>query len=501
MFKSIYNKMAIILFALFCFIGIIFTLINLTSTQYYIQEIQQKLNKTLAEHITHEKILLSDGNVNKKDLKDIFHMLMVVNPSIELYLLNPQGAILDYSAPPEKIKRKAVSLSPINQFLNNANTLPILGDDPRDSKRTKVFSVAPILKNDVLEGYIYIVLGGEQYDSIAKLLGSSYILQSSLGVFLISLILALLIGLLLFKQLTKPLRNLITDMSNFKYKDILDPNATLKDRKKYKNEDEIAAIKKVFVQMTRRIDDQIKALKEADTYRREFISNISHDLRTPLTSLGGYIETLTLKKDEISAEEQNQYLSIAAKHCSQLDKLVSELFEQAKLDSPDMKLNLEFFSLVELTQDILQKFNISFKKSNLKVEMECDDTLPLVWADISLIERVFDNLIENAIRHTPKNGAISITLKKEIEKVAVSVKDTGCGISPEDQSHIFDRFYKSRNNKEDSNGIGLGLAITKKILNLHNSTIAVESNKNLGSSFHFNLYTKKESDILKLKHQ
>lgn len=120
-------------------IGAVAVVLTLYSTRLYFQEVSQKLNRTLAERMVSEQVLMQEGRVNDAALKDIFHQLMVINPSIELYLLDPQGTILTFSASPGKVKRQRISLDPLNRFLSGGEDFPILGDDPRDLTRKKYF--------------------------------------------------------------------------------------------------------------------------------------------------------------------------------------------------------------------------------------------------------------------------------------------------------------------------------------------------------------------------
>jgi hypothetical protein len=240
--------------------------------------------------------------------------------------------------------------------------------------------------------------------------------------------------------------------------------------------------------MANRIARQIRALRDADTHRREFIANITHDLRTPLTSLQGYLETLLMKEGALTPEEQRNYLAIAIKRADQLGKLISELFELAKLDSPDVLVRFEFFSLGELIQDIVQKFQLAAEKKKITLQINTAERLPLVFADIGLCERLIENLIDNAVRYTPEDGTISINAIPDNERVAVSVSDTGSGIRPEDIPHLFDRFYrKDRSRPDSSPGSGLGLAIAKRIVELHGSGLEVSSAVNIGTTFVFTL--------------
>jgi two-component system, OmpR family, sensor kinase len=487
MFKTLYCKLAIVLLGLFCLIGILYMLLTLYTTRLYFQEVNQKLNRTLAQNLASETSLMKDGRVNEKALKDIFHMLMVVNPDIEVYLLDPNGTILAFSAPPGKVKRQKISMVPLRNFLNKTDAFPILGDDPRNLKSKKVFSAAPISLKNQTQGYLYVILGGEEFETVADMLQGSYIFRLSIWAVAGGLLFSLLTGLLLFFRLTLRLRRLKVGMETFRQSDFSEyPN--LLPSFKVGSGDEIDRLGSIFSQMAGRIIQLIKELRQADALRRELVADITHDLRTPLASLHGYLETLLLKEGKLTPQEQRDYLTIAIKRSNQLEKVVSALFELAKLDSPDVQVRFESFSLAELIQDIIQKFRLIAEKKKIVLRPNFEENLPFVFADIALIERVFENLIENAVRHTPENGSITISVVPKEERLMVQVTDTGSGIRPEDLPHLFDRSYRQKRERpRDTEGAGLGLIITKTILELHGSDIKVASVVDNGTTFTFTL--------------
>ncbi|CUS38847.1 ATP-binding protein [Candidatus Nitrospira nitrificans] len=493
MFNTLYGKLAAVLFGLFCVIGAVAVALTLYSTRLYFQEVSQKLNRTLAERMVSEQVLMLEGRVNEEALKEVFHQLMVINPSIELYLLDPQGTILTFSAPPGKVKRQRISLEPLERFLSGAEDFPILGDDPRDITRRKVFSVFPIETLDgSLEGYLYIILGGEEFDSVMQMLEQSYILRLSLWTVGAILVGTLLAGLLCLKLLTRRLSSLASVMETFRCGELVtqpdvsspadaEPSATRRG-------DDIDQLAMTFSHMTSLIRQQVHQLKETDQLRRELVANVSHDLRTPVTSLQGYLETLVLKEGMFSQQERQRYLGIAIAQSKRLGELIEELFELAKLNSQEMKPRIESFSLSELVQDVVQKFRLTVEAKQMTLQAKLGEDLPFVSADIGLIERVLENLIENALRYTLQGGRITVILNRMGENVMTRVTDTGCGIPPEDLPHVFDRYYQvGKNHRSNDKGAGLGLAITKRILELHGSAIEVQSVVNQGTTFVFHL--------------
>ena len=418
MFNSLYSRLAAVLLFLFVLVGILVVVVTQYSTDMYQQEVSQKLNRDLAEHIVKDKLLMKGNRVNGDALQEIFHNLMVFNPSIEIYLLDPEGNIMSFSAPQEKIRRKRVDTGPIMRYLESDTTFPFLGDDPRDPDGKKVFSAARIMENGMVRGYLYIILGGEEYDNIAQKLEESHIIKLSSLVILSSLSFALIAGLILFSFMTSRLKRLSTAMEVFKREVELDGHAIAQGPGQ-SGGDEVTRLAATFEKMAARIKQQMLDLKKTDTLRRELVANVSHDLRTPLATLQGYIETLLLKETSLSEEERRNYLKIAIQHCEHLSRLVAELFELAKLDSEETIVHRESFSLGELVQDVVQKFALSAQGKDIDIITNIGKELPFVSADIGLMERVLENLIENALRHTPAGGTISLVLTPDSKAATV----------------------------------------------------------------------------------
>ena len=487
MFKSLYSKLAFVLLGLFAVVGILLVVISVTSTEMYQQEVNQKLNRTLAELIVSEKIVMRNNLVDERALKDVFSMLMVINPSIEVYLLDPQGKILAFSAEPGKVKRTRIGLEPVRAFLAGAEVFPILGDDPRSQVGKKVFTVARIPKDGKLEGYLYVILGGETYDTVIQKVQGSYILRLSLWVTFISLLVAATAGLVMFAWLTRRLTRLAAAMQAYSDGTAFE-RLDLPAARSAKPSDEIDRLVATFQQMAGWIEEQVASLRQADSLRRELVANVSHDLRTPLATLQGYIETLLMRDGILSAEERRQYLEIAIGHCTRLGKLVAGLFDLAKLEAQDMSVLPEPFNIGELVQDVVQKFHLAGREKGVQVTTNAGSELPFVFADIALIERALENLLENAVRYTPQGGTVSVILRSVPRAVAVTVSDTGCGIPAEELPHIFDRFYRvGGSSKDRTDHAGLGLAIVKRIVELHGSSLEVKSTVNAGTSFTFSL--------------
>ncbi len=488
MLRSLYSKFAAVLMILFIIVGIFALAVIFFATDMYHQEVNQKLNRNLARNIVAEKLLIQDKRINHAALEEVFHMLMVINPAIELYLLDPEGKIMAFSADPGKVKRQHINLAPVRQWLADDPAIPLLGEDPRDPGRQKVFSAAPIPSSGKPEGYLYIILGGEDYDNIAQKIQSSYILKLSSRLIGAGLVFALVAGLLVFALLTGRLKKLAAAMDAFTKGKPLSSIELLPVNKQAGHGDEIDHFSLTFRDMAARIEEQIDRLQQSDLLRRELVANVSHDLRTPLATLTAYIETLVLKEGDLNTEERRNYLKIAGKHCERLNTLVSDLFELARLDAEESHLQQESFSIAELVQDVVQNYELTANDQQLNLITNIGQEVPFVFADIGLVQRVLENLITNAMRHTPKDGTVSIILTPEKDSVKIQVLDTGSGIPQDALPHIFKRFYKiSASGSHHPSYAGLGLAITKRILELHGSDIEVQSELHAGTCFTFRL--------------
>lgn len=485
MFRTLYARLALVLVLLLVSMGLIYSLLTVSATHHYLREVNQQLNRNLARNLVADRNLVEEGRLNEAKLKETFHDYMVINPSIEIYLLDRNGKILSYSADPGKVKRKHVSLGPIRAFLRN-DSYPVLGDDPRSYDRRKAFSVTPIPSAANPQGYLYVVLQGEEFDAVNNTIRESYFLRLSGWAVAGSLIFGLLAGLLIFHLLTRRLRRLAWLMDSFRISNLSAyvPYGQAPPARS----DEIDRLGMTFDQMAERIIRQLDELKTQDMLRRELVAQVSHDLRTPLASLHGYLETLQLKAATLSEAERREYLGTALRHSERLTRLVLDLFELAKLDATRTPPRCEPFGAAELVQDVVQKFQLQARQRGITLNIDiADDTLPRVEAEIGLIERVLENLIENALEHTPEGGRVRVGIRRDAQRVLVTVSDSGRGIASADLPRVFDRFYQAGNDHRGKDHAGLGLAIAKQILDLHHQTIEVSSVPGNGASFTFSL--------------
>ena len=196
-----------------------------------------------------------------------------------------------------------------------------------------------------------------------------------------------------------------------------------------------------------------------------------------------------MKDGELTSAERRQYLATAIAQCRRLTRLIVQLLELAKLDAGQVVPLPEPFQLTELVQDIVQKFSLTASAREVSLRADCEEVLPLVTGDISLIETVIDNLIDNAIQHSPPGGTVVLSATPGTPgHVRLEVENGGPGIAPEDRGRIFDRFFRGdRSRSGGQANAGLGLAIVKSILDLHGAEITVHSVPGSGACFRFEL--------------
>ncbi|WP_079479447.1 two-component system histidine kinase PnpS [Halobacillus salinus] len=227
----------------------------------------------------------------------------------------------------------------------------------------------------------------------------------------------------------------------------------------------------------------ITELKQLEQMRKDFVANVSHELKTPITSIRGFSETLLdgAMKDEAMLE---QFLQIILKESGRLQSLIQDLLELSKLEREDFRLNIESIDIHKLLEDLTPIVKQHAEQKGVKLETDLQGE-SYIEGDSSRLKQVFMNLLTNAVNYTPEGGTVSVTLEDTKNLTRVSVSDNGVGIPEEEISRIFERFYRvDKARSRNSGGTGLGLAIVKHIVEGHDGTIHVESEIDRGTTFH-----------------
>jgi len=329
---------------------------------------------------------------------------------------------------------------------------------------------APITGNFRTYGYVVIHLPMKNVtQSQYHILNIVYI--TSLIVFLLSMIILIVFQRIVYSPLKK-----ITDGAKAY------AEGDLKYKIKVNSNDEMGYLAATLNYMSDKLDD-------TENYQKKFISNVSHDFRSPLTSIKGYLEAIL--DGTIPPEMLEKYLNRVIDETKRLTKLTESILSLDSIES--VKLNKTSFDINEMIRNTASSFEVQCNSKNITIELIFINVSQYVFADFGKIEQVLYNLIDNAIKFSSQNSSITIQTSIKKEKIFVSVKDTGIGIAKNEQSKVFDRFYKSDLSRgKDKKGTGLGLAIVKEILQTHGENIDVISTVGIGTEFIFSLPISKE---------
>jgi len=284
---------------------------------------------------------------------------------------------------------------------------------------------------------------------------------------------AFILGLLISRSLTKPLDNISQAAHDF-------AEGNYNSRTTATGNDEIGNLGQTFNTMA-------DSLAQIDENRRNFLASVSHELRTPITSIQALSETI-LDGLAPKPEQQQRYLTTIVQESKRLSRLISDLLDLSQLEADELSITGEQFNLTTWLQAEIDKIQPLLARKQLTFHVDIPQNLPAVWGDTDRLAQVFINLISNAIRHSPEQSVISITLYTAKQYVAIAIADQGTGISPIDLPYIWDRFYRGDQSRaRNYGGTGLGLAITKKLVHAMNGDITVHSILGSGATFTFTL--------------
>lgn len=487
---SLFARFALVFLLIMALLGGSLLLASSYMSEHHGQDLLQRLNQPVAGYVTEQRQLIDlKGQVDEASLDELASHAMILNPALEIYVLDPNGRILSHRLPGNQVQGGHVDLTPIQRYLQPDVQYPIVGDDPSNSQQRNIFSVAPIEDADSGQrlGYVYAVVGGQLYRQLRDSAFEYYAFSMSGTLILGCVLAAVVAGLLVFLAMTRRVTRLRQAMLKY---DLLYPELSAIDQLPKATRpggDEIDQLTEAFRDMAAHIHQQFTRLQSLDQSRRELIANVSHDLRTPLAAAQGYIETALLKASECDSQnELRDHLNVSIRQCQRLSSLIEELFELSRLQADNTRPDPEPFSLLELAHDCLQEFQLKAEQQGVQLEIEGLQQDSYVTADIAMIQRVLQNLIDNALRHTPEGGHVTLRILRADTGTRIEINDTGCGISHHDIPFIFERYFQARDSQPGAQkGSGLGLAIVKRILDLHQSRIEVESEPERGTRFSF----------------
>ncbi len=423
------------------------------------------------------------------------HNMVLFEPDTQLYLLDLQGTVLACSGTPLPPGFK-VALPPVLQAAGQKDMPYVMGDDPERMDANAVIAVQPVRRPvirqaDPVVGYLYLVLHTQQLPE-----GRWAALRSSFArpvMWLIAMVVAVttLLAVLIIVSVTRPLRRLTGALSLISQRGLDEGMGGAKALLPPRTRDEFGQLTAAFDMMLDLCLRQWNELRRLDHFRREGVSNLSHDLRSPLTATVACLETLDGRwaaETDAGRGEDRRLVEIALRNTRNAARLVQSLGDLAKLDEPEFKLRLEAMDAGELIDDICIRFAERAAHQGVVLSAEHGSgpnaLPPFASVDVELFERAIANLVDNALKFCPSGARITLAATVEAGWVRVRVTDTGPGIAADDLPHLFDRFYQSRQSVAPATGEGgkgLGLAIVKRIAELHAGAVAVTSRRGQGT--------------------
>ena len=433
--------------------------------------------------------------------------LLFFEPNSQLYLLRADGSVIVSTSSVPLPPDYRVQMQPLMDAMGPTPMPYVMGQDPERSgtESTAIIAALPLTSavirpDQPVTGYLYLVYQLPRLtEGRAQALRSTFA-RPALASVVAVVVLATLLTAWITAAVTRPLRRLTEAVAAVEREGLTAGTAgAALTRTPHSFEldaarDEFGQLGSGFRAMLMTLRAQWEALRRLDHFRREGISNLSHDLRSPLTATVACLETLDTRwvADPARASDR-QLVEVALRNTRNAARLVQSLGDMAQLDEPEFKLHRERFDAAELLDDIAVRFAARAEKQGVVLVAEsADDGLPtFATLDIELFERAVANLVDNALKFCPAGGRITLAARGRIEsavhgsdrepaqrRVEVSVHDTGPGIPAADIPHLFDRYYQSRQSVEPASaegGKGLGLAIVKRIAELHGGEVAVSS--------------------------
>ena len=438
------------------------------------QESQQRLSHGLARHIVGHWPQIAAANPDAADKaarEALLSMLMVVNPGVQVYVLDSDGRVGAYIGDPGMVREPRVDLVPVRAFLAGA-PLPLLGTDPAGSGAQRIFSAAMFTPRagDVRPpGYLYVVLESQARDAVATQLGWRRVWQGAGLSATIGLLVTLLVGAITFRQLTRPINRLAARMRAYNRSDPVVGGSEVAATSA--GADEVRALSLAFDGLTQRIEVQTLQEQQQASAHREMMASVAHDLRTPLTALHGRLEALASTQSPPPGI-RDRMLAAALAQSDKVRRLSQQLFELATLQTSSQVLHLERFRLDDLVADTVQKFDLGTGEPPVRLAGTHPGQMDLD-GDLQLIERALTNLIDNAMRHALGCAPVLVSVRREGPLAQIVVEDAGPGLPDELRSRLADgRSVRDPPIRRSSGGIGgLGLAIAQRVAALHGGSL------------------------------
>ena len=481
-------------------LGVIIT-VALAFQRFEHESIWQRGDAFLARVTAQHEDLLDQHERNPEEFAAFLRNLLLYEPDSQLYLLDGDGTVLVSTGRVRLAPAFKVALAPVQQAAQSAaigdrrRAAYVMGDDP-EFMNTDAVVAARVLRRAVIRpseaaaGYLYLVCNKPGLPAGRLELLRTSLASPALAPVGALILLTTALAAWIIVTVTRPLRVLSDEVAGAARAGFTsvasvqapDPRAA---------DDEFSRLRGGFHALLATLRMQWDELRRLDTFRRESVSNLSHDLRSPLTATVACLETLQSRWESQAAAdparlEDQRLLAVALRNTRNAAGMVRSLGDLALLDEPEFKLHLTRLDVGEVLDDISQRFAERAARQGVRLGFRQEGLQPPVAeVDIELFERALANLLDNALKFTPAGKAIELTAQRHAQGVRVTVADQGRGIPAADLPRLFDRLYQSRDSvapATSDDGKGLGLAIVKRIAELHRGHVAVHSEPGKGTT-------------------
>jgi signal transduction histidine kinase len=434
--------------------------------------------------------------------------LVLYEPDTQLYLLDPQGRILSSTSQMALAPNYRVNMGPVMLAASEDPMPYVLGDNPESMDKRVVVAARALRPMSIAPapavGYLYLVTRPRNFAEGNPAALRSVLTQPFVIMILAVVALSTLLAAWLTATITRPLKRLTQAVNQIRDKGLQAPDPTQPQEAAVPWDLPDAQQANEFGQLARGIGAMLQTLRgqwatmhRLDHFRREGVSNLSHDLQSPLTATTTCLETLDHRwAEDASRQGDRQLITVALRNTRNAARLVHSLGDLARLDEPSFQLKPERLNLGELLDDVSMRFAERARQGDVRLSVMDDPALapPLASVDVQLIERAVANLVDNALKYSPPGSAVTLTAERrespQGSMARITVRDQGPGIDPQDLPHLFDRFYQSRSHVAPATGEGgkgLGLAIVKRIAELHGGALSISSEPGSGTEVRLEL--------------
>jgi signal transduction histidine kinase len=476
----LFSRILLMVFTLITVLSVTLILIAYLSVVHFYQASTQLLNKDVAAHIAKFTSPFDQEGLNKQKADSVFYQAMVISPSVEVYFLDATGRVIYFHGSQNEVTQPVISLESIREYLNRKGQIYIKGPDPRDPSNPKIFSAAAVLGKSGIIGYIYVILGSTEYRSVTHLIFRSHAGGLIVEIFLFILLATIVLTLLYVNRLERNFRKLILVLKKFESGDL---NARFQENDK----NELTPVTNAFNKMAGMLVDNIEKLKRAEVERKDFTTNISHDLRTPLAIARGYAETLSLNLESSQANQpaNTGYSKLIISNIQTVEHMVQQLLDLSKMESAAMILQEQPFVFSEIVQEFVHSFSLTAQEKKIAISSVDCENAAWIKADIHMMERVVQNLLTNALKFTPENGQIRIQLTSRQNELIFEISNQGEPMAENLLAWLNDNKSDASNTRPHSHG--LGLVIVKTILQLHHFPMEAGFIEGIGNRIAFRM--------------